>query len=452
MRGEELARILRAKIKGDARAKIRGFSIDSRKIKEGEVFIALKGERYDGHDFVSDAFRRGAVGAVCEREVFAKGKGFLLKVSSTREALWEIARYRRASFRGEVIGVAGSVGKTTTKELLYHLLSSVSRTFRSEGNLNSQIGLPLVLSNMDTEANFAVLEMGASRRGEVLRLTQLARPRVRLITAIGEEHLESFGTLRDVIEGNGEIFHGFSEGDFAVLPAHLKKHYPLPEGQVITFWEGELKPTRVEVSVRGTLFSCFGEVFSVPVLSLAIVGNALAAFGVLLALGYHPSQFKEALSTFRTPRGRMNLYTFGDFYIVDDTYNANPLSVKNAVETVCKLEGVSKRIVILGDMLELGEKSPDLHSQIGAFMKEKGVDFGIFFGKETRYSYREFIRRGGKGVHLTDKGDVLEEMLKWFCDKNIILLKGSRSMRMETLLEDVRRVLGYGQDRRGIYL
>jgi len=298
-----------------------------------------------------------------------------------------------------------------------------------------------VLSNLDLDAEFAVLELGASRRGEVLSLTKLARPSVRVITALGEEHLETFGTLEDVIKGNGEIFHGFSEDDRAVLPAYAKKYYDLPEERVITFGEGDLKAENVDITVEGAVFELWREKFRVPVLSLGAVDNALAAFGVLKALGMDPREFKKRLESFNPPEGRMRVLKFESFYLIDDTYNANPPSVRNAVRTLASLRTDSKKVVVLGDMLELGRESKKLHAQIGAFIKDMGIDFAIFYGKETVHSYRELVRRGGNGVFIEEKEGVLEEMLKWMKDKNIILLKGSRGMRMETLIEGIRGAL-----------
>ncbi len=442
MKAEKLSQIVGGILVGNPSALIRGFSIDSRKVREGDVFFALKGQNHDGHDFILDAYGRGAVGAVSERHVDPPEDRFLIKVGSTIEALRRLGRFMRDNFRGKVIGIAGSVGKTTTKEMISHLLSSVARTFRSEGNLNSQIGLPLVLSNMDLEADYAVLELGASRRGEVLKLTELSRPSVRVITAVGEEHLETFGTIEDVIEGNGEIFHLFSEEDYAVIPHRLRDRYGLPGERVITFGGGRLLHEGEVLSVEGVEFDLWGERFRVPVLSKGIVENALASFGVLISLGYDPRDFRERLATFRPPEGRMNVLRFDDFYLIDDTYNANPPSVRNALETLSSLKTGSKKVVVLGDMLELGERSGELHAEIGALMRESGVDFAVFYGRETYYSYREFVRRGGEAVFSKERGEVLEEVLKWLKDKNIILLKGSRGMRMETFIDDIRGAVG----------
>ncbi len=443
MRVEDLVRILEGEVRGKPEGYVKGFSIDSRRIEPGEVFIAFRGERHDGHDFVGSALSKGAVGAVVERDL-KPDSGFIIKVSSTLEALRRIALYRRENFRGEVIGVAGSVGKTTTKELIYHLLSHTAPSYRSEGNLNSQIGLPLVLSNMPLDVSYAVIELGASSVGDVARLMEYARPKVRVITALGEEHLESFGSLEDVIRGNGEILRDFSEDSFAVIPHYALEYYELPRERVTTFGEGgDLRVDGIRLSLKGTEFLFWGESFSVPVLSRGIVDNVLAGFGVLTALGYDPRDFRDALGKFTPPAGRMNLLNFVNFFIIDDTYNANPPSVRNALLTLASLNGGSKKIVILGDMLELGEESPKLHAEVGKLVAELGIDYAIFHGKHMREAYKECVNYGGKAVFLDKKEDIKDEMLKYMRDKNIILVKGSRGMRMEQLIDRLGELANY---------
>jgi len=444
MKAQDLAQIAGGRLTGEPNAEVSGFSTDSRLVKTGQVFVALKGRRHDGHDFIPDAFRRGAAGVISAQDIPPPPGRFVLKVNSPLEALRKIAARRRESFGGTVIGVTGSVGKTTTKELISYLLSLIAPTYRSEGNLNSQIGLPLVLSNMNTGARYAVVELGASRRGDIQNLTEIARPEIRVLTAVGEEHLETFGSLREIIRGNGEIFHRFGERDRAVIPFSLRKHYRLPPDRTLTFGGGgDLRADLVRFSLDGTTFRFAGEDFLLPVLSRGVVENALASFCVLRFLGYDPRELREELRGFRAPPGRMNLLRFENFYLIDDTYNANPPSVRNALETLRALPAPSKRILVLGDMLELGRESERLHREVGAFMVESGLDFAIFYGNEVRYAFEEFRRRGGKGVFTREKEDALEEMLKWTEDENIILLKGSRGMRMETLVEKVRELIGY---------
>ncbi len=444
MRAEEVAKAVGGELKGES-SEFKRFCIDSRKIEERDLFVAIKGRRHDGHDFIHESFKKGAVGAISFRDFdIPKGK-FLIKVNDTVEALKKFARYKRSLFKGEVIGVAGSAGKTTTKDLIHFLLSKVAKAYKSEGNLNSQIGLPLVISNMPLSCDFAVFELGASRRGEVKELYYISKPRIRVITAIGEEHLETFGTIKDVIEGNGEIFTDFSEEDVAVIPSYARKFYRFNEGKVITFGKGgDIYAEDIKISAEGTAFKVKGEEFLIRTLSKGIVDNALASFCVLLALGYDFREFKEYLKHFRPPEGRMNVLRFDDFILIDDTYNANPLSVKNAIDTLSEIKAEGKRVLVLGDMLELGDKSEELHREIGVYAYEKGIDVCLFFGKFTEFSYEEFKRKGGVTKFFKSKDLLIEEVLKYTKDKNIILVKGSRGMRMEEVIERIKEIKGYG--------
>ena len=439
MNSVELASLVEGKLLGRKDAPIKRFCIDSRRIKEGDVFIALKGQKDDGHNYVKEALSKGAVGAIVQRDGCGPPPGkFLIKVKDTFEALRDIARYRRKTYRGKVIAVAGSVGKTTTKELVHHLLCGVGKAYKSEGNLNSRIGLPLVLANMDMDSDFAVLELGASAVGDVLELTKLSEPKVRVITALGEEHLEGFGSMENVIKGNGEIFWGFGGDDCAVIPVYAKRFYPLEGGRVLTFGDGgDIRADKVALSLKGTSFEFMGYKVSIPVLSKGIVDNVLASLGVVHVLGYEPLELIHRLGNFRPPPGRMNLIKLGDAYLIDDTYNANPPSVRNALETLALIGRNSKKVVLLGDMLELGKDSEKLHREVGRLVVKLGIDFAIFYGTEMKFAYYTCQRVGGNCVYTKNKEDVIELILKWIKHKNIILIKGSRGMRMEFFLDRI---------------
>jgi UDP-N-acetylmuramoyl-tripeptide--D-alanyl-D-alanine ligase len=435
MRVLEVARAVGGELKGKGDLRVTRVCTDTRRLEEGDLFVALKGSRFDGHDFIGEAYRRGALCAVSERPLDPPEGRALILVKDTPRALRDLGRFRREAFGGTVVGVTGSVGKTTTKEIIAHLLSEVGPTYRSYGNLNSQIGVPLVLSNLPPWASYAVIEMGASERGEMAKLVDIVRPRIRVLTAVGEEHLEGFGSLEGVIRENGQIFKDFGEEDLAVLPHYALRFYRLPRNRVVTFGEGgDLRCESLRLTENGTEFLFRGEVFRVRVLSLGIVENVLAGFGVLKVLGYDPRDFREKLSEFRGVRGRMSLLDFGDFKVIDDTYNANPPSVKNALRTLALLRTSSRRIAVLGDMLELGSHSEDLHREIGAFSARLPIDLVIFYGREMRYAHEERVRRGAPSLHFTSMEDLTEALLKWACCKNIILLKGSRGMKMERVL------------------
>ncbi len=444
MKVSDVARAVGGSLKGKGDLEIRRVCADSRRVAEGDLFVAIRGTRFDGHDFIEEAFSKGAVCALSERDMDPpKGKA-LVRVRDTLEALRRLALFKRNMFKGTVIGVTGSAGKTTTKELTAHLLSEVAPTYRSYGNLNSQIGVPLVLTNLPLQVRYAVIEMGASRSGEMGRLVSLVGPRIRVLTALGEEHLEGFGGIEGVIRENGEIFRGFGEEDFAVLPSYALKFYDLPEDRFITFGEGgNLRAEDVRLTGSGTEFTFRGERFSVPVLSFGVVENVLASFGVLTALGYDPRDFKERVREFRGVEGRMRLLDFGEFKVIDDTYNANPPSVRNALLTLAKLNTRTRKIAVLGDMLELGPHSERLHRDIGSFSVDLPIDLVIFYGREMRYAHEERVRRGGRSLHFLSMEDLIDALLKWACCKNIILLKGSRGMGMERILEHLGEPEGY---------
>ncbi len=434
---ELIAQVVEGKLYGTP-APVKGISIDSRTIREGELFIALKGEKHDAHDFVMEAFKRGGAGALVERDIPIPEGKFCIKVKDTLRALREIANFQRSRYKGKVIGVAGSAGKTTTKELIHHLLSHKEPAYRSKGNLNSQIGLPLVLANLDLDTKFTVLELGASQRGDVAKLTKLAKPHVRVITTIGEEHLQTFGTLEDVIEGNGEILMDFTKDSFAVLPVYLKDRFKIPKNRVLTFGKGgDIEATDVEVSIQGVSFTYEGKTFHTPVISISLVENILASFGVLKALGYNPSDFVERLKTFKGAPGRMQVIRRRGIFFIDDTYNANPPSMKNALKTLAKLNTQGRKIAVLGDMLELGKYSEMLHREIGKLSSELGIDLVLFYGKEMLYAYEEAVKSNKNRFYFNNSEDLINFLLKECREGNIILFKGSRGVKMEVALGKV---------------
>ncbi len=438
MKAEEVSRVVGGDLKGRGDVRIKRVCTDSRRVEEGDLFVALKGSRFDGHDFIEEAYKKGAVCVISKKEIRPPEGKAAVVVRDTLEALRDLGRFRREAFKGTVVGITGSVGKTTTKEITAHLLSEVSPTYRSYGNLNSQIGVPLVLANMPLSVRYAVIEIGASGVGEVFRLVKITRPSIRVLTAIGEEHLEGFGSMEGVIRGNGEIFQELKEEDIAVVPAYVLKFYDLPKGRTITFGRGgELVAGEVRLTERGTEFTFQGERFRVGVLSLGVVENVLASFGVLKALGYDPREFRDRLSEFRGVEGRMRVLDFGNFKVIDDTYNANPPSVRNALKTLAELETRSMKIAVLGDMLELGQYSERLHREIGAFSADLPIDLVIFYGEEMRFAYEERVRRGKEALHFTSMEDLADALLKWACCKNIILLKGSRGMEMDRVIKHI---------------
>jgi len=416
------------------------FSIDSRDIKGGEVFIALKGSKFDGHDFIKEAFEKGAIGVISEKDISVPKGKFVIKVSSSLEALRKIASFKRKIFKGKVIGVTGSAGKTTTKELIAHMLSKVGKTYKTPGNLNSQIGLPLAIANAPIDVNFWVLEHGASKRGEIRKLIEITRPHIRLITTIGEEHLEGFGNIENVIWGNGEMFCGLNNYFNAVIPHKIYNYYSfLPRTWVITFGKkGDIFFDEFIINDRGVTLYTKGEEFFVPVPSVGMVENLLASFGVLKSLGYDFKHFKGALRDFKSEKGRMEIIDFRNFKVINDAYNANPPSMRNAIKSLNKFKN-EKKILILGDMLELGEHSKALHRKVGELLNTFKFYTVFFYGKDMEEAYKVYK---GKKFYTSSRIELINlvKKNKKILKGGLILLKGSRGMKLEEIMEVLRGI------------
>ncbi len=429
MNTKDLANLLKARHIGQER-QFCGFSIDSRTVKGGEIFVALRGKVHDGHDFAKEAVDRGAVAVLCERPLDLPADVPQIVVEDCLLALRRIALWRRESFKGKVVAIAGSAGKTTTKEMTAFLLSKVGKVCKTPKNYNSQIGVPLSVANFEEDCAFWVVELGASQRGDVRKLVEIVRPHVRAITAIGEEHLETFGCLDDVILGNGEVFYGMGEEDWGVCPEKVAHCYPIP--RKLTFG-GEFSAREIRILAEGVSFKVGGKEVFIPIPSLAVVENALCAFRILEALGIDWRDLSDSLTDFHPVEGRFRVLKKGDLILIDDTYNANPLSVRMALRSLSLFDGY--KVAVLGDMLELGEASMDYHREIGELCVELGIDLCLFYGDHMRYAYEGCLKRGGSCLHFGDKRELLEFLLRKDLRKAVILFKGSRGMRMEELVE-----------------
>ncbi len=426
----ELAKLLEAKHLGKP-APFSGFSIDSRSVQRGQIFVAIRGRVHDGHDFAMEAIKKGAVGVVCERRLEISGDVPQLIVEDSVEALRRFASWRRENFKGKVIAIAGSAGKTTTKELTAFLLSKVGKVCKTPRNYNSQIGVPFSIANFEEDCPFWVVEMGASQKGDVKKLVQLVKPHVRAITAIGEEHLETFGCLDDVVLGNGEIFYQMGQEDCGICPAYVSHCYQIP--RKLIFGEGRLKAEEIELSEEGVSFKVDGVRVFIPVPSLAVVENALCAFAILEALGLDCKDFYKDLADFSPVEGRFRLLKVGELTLIDDTYNANPPSVRMALRSLSLFRG--QKVAVLGDMLELGEDSERYHREVGRLCVEFSIDLCLFFGNAMKHAYETCKELGGRCLFFKAYEELLQWLLEHANKEAVILFKGSRSMKMEKLVE-----------------
>ena len=410
--------------------KVQKFSIDSRNIKENELFVPLKGEKFDGHQFIEDALKKGALAYLTEKKLdFPNG----ILVKNTYKALIEIGKYKRKKLQ-TAVGITGTSGKTTTKELLKVVLSQYFKTYATEGNFNNEIGVPLTLSNIPEGAEIGIFELGAGKVGDIDYLAEIVNHDIGVLTSVGHGHTEKFGSYENVLKGKGEIF---SLPEKAVLPDTLLPFYreKLNRKKYITFGtEGDIRVENVYLTEEGTegIISYKNEKIKllIPVYNRAIFLNIGAVAGALYHLDINPVKSLEILENYTPLKGRGNILKKENLIIIDDTYNANPLSVKNAIETLSLLRG--KKIIVLGDMLELGEYSKSLHEKIGETIEKSNIDTAIFYGKEMKYAYK----KTKKGIFLEDKKEIaqkIKELAK--NEKAYVLLKGSRGMKMEEIID-----------------
>jgi len=426
-----------------ARVTVTGISTDSRSVCPGELFVPLRGEKFDGHDFLTQAVRRGAAACLSE-DVIAGFPVPVIQVANTLQALGDLAAAFRRDFSGPVVAVTGSSGKTTTKEMLASILSGTAPGLKTEGNFNNLVGLPLTLFRLAPEHRWAVLEMGMSARGEIARLAEIALPDIGIITNVGPAHLETLHGLDGVARAKGELFAALKAGGTAVINADDERVAQLPVANgVRRLYYGfsasaEIRAEEVAVAGAAVAFRLVLPEGTWPV-TLAVAGrhnvyNALAAAAAATALMVPAAAIVRGLQTFRGGRGRMELVDLGNgTVLIEDTYNANPLSVRAALTALDEMGGVGRRIAVLGDMLELGAEAAELHRQIGAEAAQR-CDFLILLGgmaDETAAGARQQGMPADRVQIVYSHVEAADRLRSLLRPGDRLLVKGSRGMRME---------------------
>ena len=427
---------------GDDRA-FDGVSTDSRSIGEGELFVALAGPNFDGATFVSHAQSKGAAGAVVSNLV--KSELAQIEVDDTRIALGQLAAAWRDEQDVTVIGVTGSNGKTTLKELIAACLSAVDETLATEGNLNNDIGMPLMMSRIDEKHRYAVLEMGANHAGEIAYLTGLAKPDVVVITNAAAAHLEGFGSIEGVAHAKAEILQGDPRPLVAVLNAD-DEYYDywsslVEDVDVLSFGlhgEADIRADQVESAAGQMHFTLHLldttiEV-TLPLAGIHNVRNACAAAAVATALDVPAGKIRAALESVEAVSGRLAPVQGRDGAVLyDDSYNANPLSVIAAAEFLASLGG--ETWLVLGDMFELGDEAEKLHADVGNAIRDAGVNRLFTLGELSAHASAAF----GEGAQAYEAIDaLLADLVPALHGEVNVLVKGSRGMRMERVVDALR--------------
>ncbi len=420
---------------------VAGISTDTRTLAAGEVFFALKGPRHDGHDFVDEAFRRGARAAVVERPV--PGAGLQVAVADAAAALRALAGRWRAELPARVVGVTGSNGKTTTKEMIARLLGADRRVVVSEGNRNNLVGLPLTLLGAGPQGEFVVLEMGTNRPGEIRLLGEIARPDVAVITSVGASHLEGLGSVEGVADEKTSLLDCLRPGGLAVLhhdPLILSRLRARPV-RTITFGTScgaDLRPEGVEpLDGGGFRFFLLGEEFRLGLLGEWNVLNAAAAVAVASAFGIGPGECARRLAGFKGPKMRMERIEIGGITVINDAYNSNPESAARAVVEFSRLRAAGRKVAVIGDMLELGEASEEHHRRLGGILAGSRVDVVAAVGPRCRALLEAM--GGGRETHWFESADEAGLRL-WDIVRpgDMVLLKASRGVGLERLVGRLR--------------
>ncbi len=433
---------------------IQDVSTDSREIGHGDLFVALKGERFDGHDFVKEVKDKGARAAIVSRvpEEDVEDEEFgLIQVEDTLEALGDLARYYRGIINATVVGVTGSGGKTTTKDVIAHMLSQEHNVVKAPESFNNHIGVPLTLFKVDPVHDYAVLEIGTNQPGEIDELSGIAQPDIGVLTNISETHLKGLGSIEGVKQEKSDLFRHLTGDGFAVYNAdnqHVRDvmdDLGISEHSFGLYNDAEMMASHVESSMNGVEFMLNGALqVSLPVLGAWNVYNVLAGFMVAKKTGVDLEKAADALADFQPPSMRMQVEQVEDITIINDAYNANPRSVQLVLDELDHYERSGRKIVLLGDMAELGEKSEQLHREVGAsLLHKRELDHVFCVGREMAYTADE-IRSGEPEFtlysfdHVEEAADRLMDLIR---AGDLLLLKGSRIMKLEDVVDRLKRDL-----------
>ncbi len=446
-------------LQGNPEQLISGFVIDSRQVKAGELFIPLKGEHTDGHLYIKKACEMGASGAFHELgktlDPAIPPDFLLIGVEDSLGALQQLAAFHRRRFDLHVIGITGSTGKTTTKDFTAGVLTAKYNVLKTTGNLNNEIGLPLTLLELEDKHEVAVLEMGMSARGEIKNLCEIADPTIGIITNIGEAHMELLGSIEAITEAKGELLDYLGSGGVAILNGEdprlldLGKRFP-GKAYYYGFNQGDIKG--LQLSQKGEKSFFRGRFpdntegwFETPLPGRESVSNALAALTVGYILELSLPEMKKGLEKSQSTAGRFQiLHNQQGMTIIDDTYNANPSSVRAALRLLVELGG-QKTVAVLADMLELGAIAREAHLSAGRFAAECGLGTLITVGELARIMAKGAENAGMRVYPCVDHDQALQVLKKLPLDKNwSILVKGSRGMKMEIIVHALTGEKGAG--------
>lgn len=428
-----------------AQATLADVCTDTRKIQPGSLFVCLRGERFDGHSFASQAAQLGAAALLVDHPVDADVPQ--LVVTDTGKALLQLAGWYRRRFQLPVVGLTGSVGKTTTKEFIALVLGAKYNTLKTQGNLNNEIGVPQMLFRLEDSHTAAVIEMGMNHFGEISRLTRAVAPTVGLITNIGVSHIENLGSRAGILQAKLEILEGMAPDAPLIvnMDNDMLRTVKLGDRPLLTFAIDDQSAdfTATDIAEQGstTTFtvhhSTFTQPVTIPTVGIHNVYNALAAMAVGYVTGVEPAAAASALANYVPAGMRQNLVQVGGVQVIEDCYNASPDSMRAALQTLGKLP-VHRRYAVLGAMLELGDYAKEAHTQVGKMAAENGIDGVLAYGADAAYIVDAAKQAGLENARLFDTKEALAQSLAQQVQPGDgVLFKGSRGMHLEDVMHTV---------------
>lgn len=421
---------------------IKAVSTDTRKIEEGTMFIALKGENFNGNNYVLEAFNKGAKIAIvdevkCDLNELKEDVA-LIKVQNTGRALMDLAKFYREKLGLKVVGITGSAGKTSTKDLVAAVLSDKYKVFKTKGNFNNEIGLPLMILELDSTYDVAILEMGMRGLGQIKELAEIASPDLGIITNIGISHIEILKTRENILKAKMEIATFFDKNNTLVVCGNddFLGSLPSAEYKIVKTGVGEnfkIGAKNIALEELSSKFTVYDgekeEEFSLDMPGEHNISNLMLGIAIAKELGVSFEEMKRGLNNIEATSMRLELIKKDGFSILNDCYNSSPVAVKSAIDVMKNIEG-KRRIAVLGTMRELGHKSEEAHEEIGKYAKENGIEKVLCFG-----NFSENIKEGyGEGCTVYEnKEELIKDLLNIICDGDIILVKASRSLKFEEI-------------------
>ncbi|AEY65710.1 UDP-N-acetylmuramoyl-tripeptide--D-alanyl-D-alanine ligase [Clostridium sp. BNL1100] len=428
-----------------------GVTTDSRKVTKDSLFIPLIGEKFDGHDYIEQCFKAGASVCLTSKQILPVAGCSAVLVDDTAKALRDLATWHRRKFDIPVVGITGSVGKTSTKDMVSCVLSQKYCVLKTQGNFNNEIGLPLTVLNIDNSHETAVIEMGMSGFGEISRLTAIAIPRIVIITNIGVSHIEKLGSQEGILKAKLEILEGLNKDGLVVLNGDdpllkpLKGKLPFrtvfygmnsgSDYTALNYQTMGEQGTSFEITVNGYEYNV-----EIPVPGIHNVYNALAAIAVGIEMKIPMEIILDGIKQFSPGNMRQSIINHNGIKIINDAYNASPQSMQAAINVLEEISSGSRSIAVLGDMFEMGDMSRDLHYSVGDFIKNKKINYLVTVGQDSGMISQAVADSGNSEIklrHFENNEEALKYILGIVMPGDYILIKGSRGMKMEEIADGI---------------